>query len=66
MAASSKNISPLQYPTGTPIKGAIAMSNRHNWDAINQHIQTMEATIQNLQMRLAALEKLAGMDAGPF
>lgn len=66
MASNSKNISPLQYPTGTPIRGAIAMSNRHNWDAQNQHIQDLEAKIENLQTRLAALEKLAGMDAGPF
>lgn len=55
MAANSKNISPLQYPTGTPIKGAIAMSNRHNWDATNQHVQDLQNQITALQTSLDAL-----------
>lgn len=52
MASNSKNISPLQYPTGTPIKGAIAMSNRHNWDATNQHVQDLQNQITALQASL--------------
>lgn len=55
MASGSKNIAPLQYPTGTPIKGAIAMSNRHNWDATNQHVQDLQNQITALQTSLDAL-----------